>query len=215
MKRRVLTALALGLGLFHASPARAQLLGAKGDAIFAAERLFGVRGEHWTTEPPAPENGVNVTDTTIAFGFAAHQVPYDIPRLAFDYMVINKLSVGGAVGFSHSDGNTTNGGAAIPPTTFLIAPRVGYLHMFGRVAGIWPRGGLVYHSASATNQFKESGLGFNAECMFPIVVAGHFGFEVGLTFDQSLTATRDPDNGPSYSITYRSIALQVGLFGWI
>ena len=51
--------------------------------------------------------------------------------------------------------------------------------------------------------------------MFPIVVAAHFGFEIGVAFDQSLTATRDPDNGPSYDISYRSIALQVALFGWI
>lgn len=208
MKRWFFSALSLGFALSHASPAHAQLLGAKGDAIFGAERLFGIRGEHWTTDPPAPEAGVDASDTIIAFGYAEYNVPYNVPRLAFDYMIINKLSLGGSVGFSLPNKDAT-------PSSFLIAPRVGFLHMFGRVAGIWPRGGLVYHSASSNNEFSESDLAFNAECMFPIVVAPHFGFEVGVTFDQSLTGKLDPENGPAYDISYRSIALQVGLFGWI
>jgi hypothetical protein len=215
MKRPVLPVLALGFGLLHASPARAQLLGQKGDAVFGAERLFGVRGEHWSTSPPAPDAGVDVNDTIIGFGFAAHQVPYDIPRLTFDYLVIDHLSIGGAFGFSLSSANAANDNAVVAPTTFLVAPRVGYLHMFGRVAGIWPRGGFTFHSASADNQYKETGLGVNLECMFPIVVAPHFGFELGFTFDQSLTASHHPQNAPSYDVSYRSIGLEVGLFGWI
>jgi hypothetical protein len=220
MKGQIPFALALGFGLLHATPAEAQLLGAKGDAVFAAERLFGVRGEHRTTHPPQPngagagDGGEDVNYTTIAFGFAEHRVPYNIPRLAFDYLVINHLSVGGAFGFSLSNGSG-NGNDNALPTSFVIAPRVGYLHMFGRVAGIWPRGGFTYDSTAFTHGYKESGLGINLECMFPIVVASHFGFELGVAFDQSLTASHTDENQPSYDISYRSIGLQVGLFGWI
>lgn len=215
MKKQLLAALGLALGLF-AAPAHAQNLGAKGDAIFSAERLFGVRGEHWVLDLPAPAQRAEVTETVIAFGFAQNYVPYNIPRLAFDYMVIDKLSLGGSLGVALADASTNNAAAAaLPSTTFLIHPRVGFLHMFGRVAGIWPRGGLYFHSVKVENVHKESGFGINAECMFPIVMAGHFGVEIGLAFDQSLGASRDPENGISYDVSYRSIALQVGLFGWI
>ena len=212
MKRLIPLALGLSLTLAYAAPAHAQLLGSKGDAIFSAERLFGVRGEHWKVDPPAPLPTTEGTVTVISFGLATPYVPYNIPRLAFDYMVIDQLSIGGALGFAHSDESGDNLGA---PTTFLVAPRVGFLHMFGRVAGIWPRGGFTYHSSVVDRVYSENGFGLNLECMFPIVVAPHFGFEFGLAFDQSLTATRNPDNGPDIDITYRSIAPQVGLFGWI
>jgi hypothetical protein len=205
MMRHLLSALGLALACSYARPASAQLLGAKGDAIFSAERLFGVRGEHVRHEPPAPAPHTQTDDTVIAFGFANTIVPYNVPRLAFDYMVVNQLSLGGALGFSLSDASND----------FIVAPRVGFLHMFGRVAGIWPRGGFFYHSRSVDGQYRESSLGLNLECMFPIVVAGHFGFELGLTFDQSLTGKHDPDPGPSYDVEYRSIGLQVGLLGWI
>jgi hypothetical protein len=215
MTRHLVPVFGLALGLLVAAPAHAQNLGTKGDAIFAAERLFGVRGEHWKYELPAPAQTLEVTDTIIAFGFATTRVPYNIPRLAFDYMVIDKLSIGGSLGFVLADATTTNAATDLPATTFLIQPRIGYLHMFGRVAGIWPRGGLYYHSAKIENQFKESGFGLNAEAMFPIVMAGHFGMEIGIAFDQSLGASRDPENGVSYDVSYRSIGLQVNLFGWI
>ncbi len=212
MMRHVLTAFGLAFVLACARPAGAEPLGTKGDAIFSAERLFGVRGEHQRVELPAPNHPYETNDTVISFGFARTTVPYDVPRLAFDYMVVNQLSLGGAVGFSLS--NPSN--AANAPNDFVVAPRVGLLHMFGRVGGIWPRGGFFYQSTSADNQYKEWSLGVNLECMFPIVVAGHFGFEIGVSFDQSLTGKHDPDGPPpSYDVSYRSIGLQVGLLGWI
>jgi hypothetical protein len=215
MKRLLSFSAVLVAASLGAVPAQAQLLGAQGDAIFSGERLFGVRGEHWVEHLPAPLPTVETTDTVIAFGFATQHVPYNIPRLAFDYMIKDKLSLGGSLGFALSNVESNADRAYNPPTLFMISPRVGYLHMFGRVAGIWPRAGLTYHNANSDGFYKESGLALNLECMFPIVMAAHFGMEVGLTFDQSLTAKLDPDNGPAYSISYRSIALQVGLFGWI
>ena len=90
--------------------AQAQLLGSKGDAIFSAERLFGVRGEHLRADRPAPAQPTDVTETTIAFGFAGNLTPYNIPRLGFDYMVIDKLSVGGALGFSTTNSDVEGPG---------------------------------------------------------------------------------------------------------
>ena len=199
-----------------AEPASAQVLGSKGDAIFSAERLFGVRYEVFEGEPPDPLPPFKQSETTIAFGFAGSLTPYNIPRVGFDYMLIDKLSLGGTLGFSTTSSEIEGlGPTAATPKLFMIEPRVGFLHMFGRVAGIWPRGGLTFHSRSREDDYSESGLSLNVECNFPIVIAPHFGILLGLTFDRSLTANRDPELSVEYDVTYQSIGLQVGLFGWI
>jgi hypothetical protein len=197
-----------------AAPTQAQLLGTQGDAIFGAERLFGVRGERVYVDLPNPGNDYEANHTVISFGLADTAVPYNIPRATFDYLVMNKFSIGGALGFSNADTRVDGVGSAIA-NRFVLAPRAGFLHMFGRVGGIWPRGGLTYHRLSVEDAYVESGLGLNLECQFPIVFTPGFGMLVGLAFDQSLTANRDPRNGVDYPVSYRSIGLHVGLFGWI
>jgi len=207
----------LSLGtLAVAKPASAQELGSKGDAIFGAERLFGVRGEKLEAELPAPLPPIDVNETTISFGFAEQLTPYNIPRVTFDYMLINKLSLGGAIGFSTSNADVEGPGDGFRnPFLFMIAPRVGFLHMFGKVAGIWPRAGFTFHSQSLEDSYGETGFSFNVECNFPFVLTQHFGVLVGLSFDRSLFANRDPDDTVDFDVTYQSFGLQVGLFGWI
>lgn len=219
--KALLTASLSALSLLaFATTAQAQAPGQKGDAIFAAERLFGIRSEHVTLD--IPETGEASRDaTTISFGVARSGVPANIPRLAFDYLVVDHLSIGGAFGFSTSetDVDTTLLGGYVGlednTKTFVLAPRIGYLHMFGAVAGIWPRAGLSYESTTIRNGPDITDLALNLECNFPIVMAPHFGILLGLSFDQTLTGEIDPPNGPDIDMSYRSLALQVGLFGWI
>jgi hypothetical protein len=194
--------------------ASAQVLGTQGDAVFGAERLFGIRGERVYEEPPIPEPEREWNHTVISFGLSDTAVPFNIPRLTFDYLVVNKVSVGGALGFSTAD-SKPRGGGSNTTTRFVLAPRAGYLHMFGRVAGIWPRAGLTYHRVSAERNFVESAFGLNLECNFPLVFTPHFGMLVGLAFDQSFLGNRDPVDRVDYFVSYRSFGLQIGLFGWI
>jgi hypothetical protein len=214
---RILPTLLLSVGLCAVSShLSAQPLGSKGDAIFGAERLFGVRGENFSGEPPEPAEPFDVSETTIGFGFAESLTPYNMPRVTFDYMLIDKLSLGGALGFSTTDTEVEGpGGAFGSPKRFVVAPRVGFLHMFGRVAGIWPRGGLSYHSQSVEDAYSESGFSLNLECNFPIVMVEHFGVLVGVAFDRSLTASRDPEDFVEYDVSYQSFGLNVALFGWL
>jgi hypothetical protein len=214
MKRIAASAL-LGAALFAVSGSvRAQELGSKGDAIFGAERLFGVRGEHEHVDYPVGDDR-DVNTTSVSFGFSRSLVPYNLPRVGFDYMLFNKFSLGGALGYSNIDADVQGPGGPASVADFVIEPRVGFLHMFGKVAGIWPRGGLFYQSTSANGYYSEWTFALNVECNFPIVIAPHFGILLGLAFDQSLTGNRNPDNDPDRDITYRSIGLHVGLFGWI
>lgn len=212
--RILLSVLSLSGVLALSSSVSAQLLGAQGDAIFGAERLFGIRAEAATYDLPAPADEQELSATTISFGLAEQLLPYNVPRLSFDYLVADKFSVGGALGF-YSTSVEVNDDDTGTLTHFLLAPRAGFLHMFGSVAGIWPRAGLTFHSSSSEDSYTESGLALNLECMFPIVLAPHFGIELGLAFDRSLTANRDPENQVDYDVTYQSFGLQFALFGWI
>jgi len=215
MKSLVIALSFATVSLGAVSRAEAQELGTKGDAIIGAERIFGIRGEHFEIDQPDPVDDTEIDATTISLGFAQPLVPYNLPRVTFDYMIIDKLSIGGTLAFSSRDADVEGPADPETQTDFQLGPRAGYLHMFGKVVGIWPRGGLVYHSQSLEDVYDTWTLGINLECMFPIVIVQHFGVIAGFAFDQALTGNLDPDDGPDRDITYRSIGLQVGVFGWL
>src|SRR5262245_24512562 len=102
--KRMAFALAFGIAAFFGLPrAEAQELGSKGDAIFGAERLFGIRGEHVDVDRPEPDNDSEQSGTTISIGFARTLVPYNIPRLGFDYAIVDHWTIGGALAYSNMD----------------------------------------------------------------------------------------------------------------
>lgn len=200
--------------------ARGQELGTSGDAVFGAERLFGIRGERADFDREAPLMDTELESTTISFGAANSVLAHNVPRLSFDYLVTDKVSLGGALAYSSSEIDVSGPGGPLrlssETTSFLFGGRVGYLHMLGRVLGIWPRAGLIYHSTSVEDTYDVADLGLNLEFMIPIVVTPHFGFLPGLTFDQSLMGkVNPPGDDNNFDHTYRSIAAQLGLFGWI
>jgi hypothetical protein len=216
-----------------ASPGAAQEFGKKGDAVFSAERLFGFQSTHVHEDDAGPMGDDLDNDWTyFGIGWRGNYIsdfsPYDVPRFGFDYLVIDGLSIGGSLGFATIDGDTDNGffGLGDDPngTSFLINPRVGYVYMFSKVIGIWPRGGIVFHSFSVEGdndeKVSENGFGLNLECMFPIVPGEHWGFLVGPTFDIDFTGEREYEfPGPPADFdndrTYRTIGLQAGIFGWL
>jgi hypothetical protein len=215
-----------------ASPGKAQEFGKKGDAVFAAERLFGFQSTHVFEEQDGPADDIDDDWTYFGIGWRGNYIsdfsPYDVPRFGFDYLVIDGLSIGGSLGFASISGDTEGGflGVGDDPsgTAFLLNPRVGYVHMFSEVIGIWPRGGLAFHSFSADGdndvEVSESGFGLNLECMFPIVPSEHWGFLVGPTLDIDITGSRDYDlPGPAPDFDndrrYRMFGLQAGIFGWL
>jgi hypothetical protein len=209
--------------VLSAGPAMAQAFGSAGDVVFAGERLFGIQGTHVFQENQVPAEPDYENDyTTINFGWRGPLSPdlfspFDPPRLGFDVFVIDRLSVGGSLGWA--SGSVDNEDTPVVDTggynAFIFSPRVGYCYMFSEVIGIWPRGGVAYHSSSVDDVYSDSGFSLGIEAMFPIVPVRHFGFLIGPTFDIDLTGTRDPEVGSDVDRTYRSFGLQVGLFGWI
>ena len=69
--------------------------------------------------------------------------------------------------------------------------------------------------ARLKTDYSEWTVALNLECQFPLVIRQHFGVLLGFAFDQSFMDNRDPENGPDEDVSYRSIGVQVALFGWI
>jgi len=208
-----------------ASPGAAQEFGKAGDAVFSAERLFGFQSTNMEIDREAPAPDTDNDWTYFGIGWRGTYIsdfsPYDVPRFGFDYLVIDGLSVGGNIGYASLNGNTDYGlfDNDLEGGAFLLTARAGYVYMFSKVIGIWPRGGLNVHTLSAENDdgdgFSDSGWGLNLECMFPIVPGEHWGFLVGPTFDIDINGSRDNDPGEEWDLTYRTFGLQAGVFGWL
>jgi hypothetical protein len=209
--------------VFGASSALAQEFGSKGTPAISSDRLTGFSIDHWKQSRSQP--AVDVKDTTNHFGFLwqgsfAHS-PYSIPRLAFDYFVIDRLSIGGALGYASAStdverGNVTGHGSV---TAFVFAPRVGYVWNINGWASFWLRGGFTYHSYSFDgNEGSEHAIALTVEPTLVLSPSNHWGFVVGPTGDFSFTGSRQRAAGNGHvddDLSYTSFGiLRGGLIGW-
>jgi hypothetical protein len=72
------------------------------------------------------------------------------PRVALDYVSPKGLTLGGSVGYVRSGGKQGKPNE----TQYVLAPRLGYLIAFDRIA-IWLRGGLTLSSWSSTRETRD------------------------------------------------------------
>lgn len=207
--KHALSALVLVFSLFAPALVSAQELGAKGDAVFSIDRVMGITGTHIAGERGRAEYTNDWTSFSFGWRGSPDFSPFDTPRFAFDYLVIDHLSIGGSLGYASLDADQGN-----DISTLVIAPRVGYAYAFGRVVGIWPRGGFTYYSTSVDNVFDEKGFALMLECPFTFSPAPHFAFHVGPTFDVDMFGSRDPSPIDKGDRTYRTMGLNAGLLGW-
>lgn len=171
---------ASGLALASALLVSASSASAGGDAngfgekhqlIVSADRLLPVIG-YTHASVSSTDNGQEVTSShsganvSLLFGSslavpASNLVdPHTLPRVAFDFTVIDHLTLGAAlafgVGFAGKQSQEAVAGGVKTttktddPSSWVIgfAPRVGYVVPIGNHLAFWPRGGLgVYHAA--------------------------------------------------------------------
>jgi hypothetical protein len=207
--KHALSALIVSFGLSLPALASAQELGRKGDVVFSVDRLMGITGTHVAGNRGPAEYHDDFT--SLSFGWRATPEglsPFDVPRFAFDYLVIDHLSIGGSLGYASVDADQQN-----DFSMFIISPRIGYAYAFGRVVGIWPRGGFTYHSTNVDNGFDEKGFALTLECPFTFSPTQHFAFHIGPTFDIDMFGDRDNrlDDGDR---TYRAFGVNGGLLAW-
>jgi len=185
-------------GTTIARSADAQAFGNKHDVAFSAERLMGV---YFYDEAPGGPGPQPSSSTHIGLGVApvgASVSPYLLPRLGFDYFVIDSLSIGGSLGFGDYDpegANNSTSGA-------IIAPRVGYALEFSKVFGFWPRGGFTYRNFGSNEEFA-----LTLEAMFYAAPVEHFAITFGPLMDLGIAGT----GGEAKNFALFS----AGLVGWI
>jgi hypothetical protein len=200
-----LTASAAVALLASAGVARAQVgpdFGAHGQLAISAERLFGINYARANNTTDG-QSGYAST-TVIGFGWSSDPAPSSFvqPRAGIDYFVIDRLSLGGAIGLYTASGHN----AQVDSTGFLFAPRVGYAIDLGRVASFWPRGGITYYSHGDWHN-----VGLSGEGNFAIFPRANWAFLISPFFDFG------PFGGGPGNYTYSELALGVsfGIMGVI
>jgi len=163
--------LGLAAALSVASPAEAAGNAVrKGTMRLAAERLAGIGAR---VDDPNTAFYMSLLTTTGTQG--GWTVQY--PRAAFDYFIIDGLSIGGSVGF---------GVNTLPDLVSLaFLPRVGYAFELSKNFEFWPRGGVgVLFVDEPMNGDNASAL-LTLEGMFLYEMVPHALLEFGPIFDIS------------------------------
>ena len=224
MKRSRILQCALGTtALLVSSSAGAQTFGEKGQLAISAERLFGYVHDSSTVT----EAGVDTTTKTDSFtllsstltpgNIGAGGLAYSAPRVAGDYFVIDHLSVGAALGYSHVSYTrpvTANTNVETSGDSWTFAPRAGYSFLFNDMIGIWPRGGFTYRTFSSGSDGGHV-LALTLEAPFTFSLIPHVVFTAGPTLDLGLsgsidnTAAAGTTNSNDFSAT--EIGLQTAL----
>jgi hypothetical protein len=196
-----------------AQPAAADF-GHKGQFVISGERLFGLVLTSSSTTQTVNNVERKTTRSYTMFNLLMNPTSpttYAIPRIGFDYLPIDGLTVGGSLGFSTASGEVkqeANGTSQTEDTgsasAFLLAPRAGYAFMFSPLFGIWPRGGITFLHASGEDddgypKTSLNRLALTMEVPFVFTPVPHVGFTFAPTLDLGLTGsdkvtTVDNDN---------------------
>jgi len=178
----------------------------EGTLHIGAERLFGIVRTDSDTE------GFDSDSTSIGFmwGGYPYERPYDRPRAAVDYFIIDSLSLGGSLGFytwsdDDDDGNDDDGGG------FLLHPRVGYMIDISDRLGFWPRGGITYVRDGVDGGTKHRALALSAEAPLVIMLTREVAISIALTIDLGLDGEIDRNNAPDLDHEDNQIGIQVNL----
>lgn len=175
------------------------------DISFAVERPFGFFWGSARVDPPGQAREYHYDGNGFALGWSQDRnySPVLAPRFGFDIFVIERLSVGGSLGFIsrnlEGDNDDRNG--------FIFAPRVGYFIDFSDHFGFWPRGGLTFYNLHDSDQDQFL---LALEGYFTFAPRDGFGFLFGPTFDFGLGG----EAGDS-DYNERVFGIMIGMFGWI
>lgn len=214
MKRTFQCAFAAA-ALLVSSGAWAQTFGEKGTIAISAERLFGFTYDSGTTTQNGQDRSDHVTGLSLLSSPVSTSLGnavwggYGSPRVAGDYFLIDKLSLGAAIGYAHWSlnhqealGNTETSTSG---DSFTFAPRVGYLINFTDVIGFWPRAGFTYRTFSF-EQASGHDLALTLEAPFTFAPIPHVVFWAGPTLDLGLSGSQSFENmnGTKTSIDFNA-----------
>ncbi len=118
-------------------------IGNAGQFTVAVERITGLYSDHESFKPSGSSKSQTAKTLHLALLGNDDGSPSVTPRAAFDYFVIDGLSLGGSISYmSHAP----SGGAS--QKLFMISPRVGYAYAFDSTFSLWGRGAFDYSHLS-------------------------------------------------------------------
>ncbi len=202
--------------------------GDQGSLIVGVERLMPLISYE---NVKASQNGQGSSTSVTSFSLVTHgstATVYNVPRLALDYTVIPKLTLGGSIYVYFQAGNSTTTTAAngVQTTTdngkltyWGFAPRVGYILNLSDVVAFWPRGGISYNNASnggsvvngvqagssSANQFA-----LDLEPTFVFIPLPHVGFTATAAVDIPLTGSVNVTLGNNVNTSVDLSELHIG-----
>lgn len=237
MRKLVAGIAAAGAVFAITTSASAQSFGEEGGMALSADRLFGITSYSVKSEVDAPnqnEQERSGTNVSLLWGVAPRvgsggveiPIPGAVPRLSFDYFVIESLSIGGSLGYYSSSGEYDPGGNGEKQddpkvTAFALNPRVGYAIPLGDTSAVWLRGGFTYMKVTIDpdqgDDVPVSVMQLDLEAMFVIGIVDNFGFQVGPAIDLPLGGKSEIDaGGETYDIDIKVMSFggYGGLVGW-
>jgi hypothetical protein len=203
--------------------------------IVSADRLIPLTS--YESFKATQSDGSSETKSDVSLGllsnapYTAFGTFYNLPRLAFDWIPVRNLTLGGAVwaytqltaSDSHSPASGSSTSTDQPKVTYWgLAPRVGYIAPLGDTLSLWPRAGIEYHNVSASSvngSVSPSITQFSVEAEVMLVISpwNHLGFTVGPTVDvpvsgksTSASATGTGTTGAATATSFDSAMFQIG-----
>jgi opacity protein-like surface antigen len=204
--------------------------------IVSAERLIPLTS--YESVKTTQSDGSSETKSDLSLGllsnapYTAFGTFYNLPRIAFDWIPVHNLTLGGAIWLytelTASDSRSPAGSSSTstdqPKVTYWgFAPRVGYVVPLSDVLSLWPRIGVEYHNVSASSvngsvSPSVDQFAIDTEVMLVISPWNHFGFTVGPTIDIPVTgkstsaaATGTGTTGTATATNFDSTMFQVGV----
>jgi hypothetical protein len=206
---------AFGVTAYFATPAQAGPTGLS----LGLERAFGYTSTSVTTESGGVENTQTTSEFTLGLSTTS-------ARLGIDYILRSGLSFGTGFGYGTAstefEGDTVDGDGA-STDRLLLSPRIGYLAMFTRDFGIWPRGGITFASTTTEtpdtllggdNELSRSDILLTLEAPLVIMPSESFGFALSPSLDWMLSSTVELDgNEVDGEISGHQLGVLFGVFG--
>ena len=198
--------------------------------ILSVERVTNVQS--WSFSASAQGAEVERSGTDVSFLSSGNSPNvFGIPRVAFDGMLSNGLTLGGSLSYLVTSGKTeskNNGntlGSADTPTDsiFVIAPRIGVVIPASETVGLWLRGGIsrIAMSSKTTGSVGTSIVDvkttvtlvdFTLDPQLLICPVPHVGVTLGALLDIGLSGSRETDGSDSNSdIKASSYGVTAGL----
>jgi hypothetical protein len=221
--------------------------GERGQLIISADRLFPLFSYTSVSTTETRDNNTTVTTTDKGSSFvmligAEPEVSsiHTVPRVAVDFTVIPRLTIGGSIvlafglGGSHNVDTTPQNGPKVSTSTDAASrtiigfgPRVGYILPLGDLFAFWPRGGFSFYSVREREVDNGNGqpnqqttitntdtlFSLDLDPQFCIIPIQHFFFNAGPLINIPLSGSRSNEVTAGSTTTKTSIDLSVFHFG--